>query len=148
MPFNRLYYPEGSLSSADKAAIAKGITDVYAEKYPTHGTLIVFHSVPEDSFFNDGKVTKGLVRITLQFLEGSWNAREFIGVQQKFTDAWKPYVMDRGLEYELQIEIASLNNISFNGFNPLIGDEFFANRYYETMVKENRMIPNTGLEAA
>jgi hypothetical protein len=46
--------------------------------------------------------------------------------------------MERGLDYELQIEIAKLDNISFNGWNPLNGDEIWASPYYEDRVKEEQ----------
>jgi hypothetical protein len=48
-------------------------------------------------------------------------------------------VEDRGIDYELQIEKAPLDCISFNGWNPIFGDEFWASPNYETMV-ENRLI--------
>ncbi len=34
MPWSRIYYPPNSLTQEEKDVIAKGITDIYAEKYP------------------------------------------------------------------------------------------------------------------
>ncbi len=53
---------------------------------------------------------------------------------------YKMEVGDRNIDYELQIEKAPLECISFNGFNPTFGDEFWASPNYERMVKENVII--------
>jgi hypothetical protein len=34
MPWNRIYYPAGSLSQEDEDVTGKGITDIYGENYP------------------------------------------------------------------------------------------------------------------
>lgn len=39
MPWARFYVPQDALTQEDKAAIAKGITDIYAEKYPRGGVV-------------------------------------------------------------------------------------------------------------
>ena len=39
MPWNRIYYHPNSLAQEEKDVIAKGITDIYAEKYPSCGTV-------------------------------------------------------------------------------------------------------------
>lgn len=44
MPWNRVYHPVGSLSQNDKDTIAKGITDIYAEFYPSSSTVSLFNA--------------------------------------------------------------------------------------------------------
>jgi hypothetical protein len=39
MPWDRIHYPEGTLSRENRDAIAKGTTAIYDETYPTHGIV-------------------------------------------------------------------------------------------------------------
>ena len=50
------------------------------------------------------------------------------------------HVEDRGINYELQIEKAPHDCISFNGWNPVYGDGLWVSPRYEQMVKENKLI--------
>jgi hypothetical protein len=115
MPWNRIYHPEGVWSQADRDAIAKGITDVYATQYPRHSTvngylcpdhqfcsmttnnlcrqLVTFIPIAKGSFYSGGEVTTNFVRITLQHMKGSWSTYDLENsVRTKFRENFKHLV--------------------------------------------------------
>lgn len=135
MPFNRWYYPAGSLSQSDKEAIAKGITDIYAERYPRHSTIVVFHELPEGNLFTGGQVTTNFHRVTLQHMAGSYDVKMLENdIRIRFRKVWKPFVDDRGHGFELQIEEILAQQISFHNY---LSHHILAEPLFEEMVKDD-----------
>jgi phenylpyruvate tautomerase PptA (4-oxalocrotonate tautomerase family) len=55
MPLWNLYCCEGTYSSEDKRSFAESITDIYAAQgLPRFYVGVVFHEMPNDSFFIGG----------------------------------------------------------------------------------------------
>ncbi|KAF4979215.1 hypothetical protein FZEAL_4524 [Fusarium zealandicum] len=139
MPFNRWYYPAGSLSQGDKDAIAKGITDIYAEKYPRHSTLVIFIELPAGNIFVGGEKNERFHRITLQHMSGSYDVRTLENdVRVRFREVWKPYVDDRGFGFELQIEEIPAPQISFHNY---MTHHILAEPLFEDMIKQDEIFP-------
>ncbi|KAM0519347.1 hypothetical protein ACHAPE_003518 [Trichoderma viride] len=139
MPWNRIYHPEGVWSQADRDAIAKGITDVYATQYPRHSTLVTFIPIAKGSFYSGGEVTTNFVRITLQHMKGSWSTYDLENsVRTKFRENFKHLIEDRGMKYELQINEIPFEEISFNGWvnNTLLGEPLF-----KESVEKDELVP-------
>ena len=64
MPLWHIYCPENAYSAEDKCALARRITDLYADVgLPRFYASVVFHELPKNSFFVGGKATNDFVRI-------------------------------------------------------------------------------------
>ncbi|CAK0786534.1 hypothetical protein CVIRNUC_009747 [Coccomyxa viridis] len=118
MPLHRIYSVKGVFSPDDKKAIAEGITNVY-KVLPKFYVVVVFIDVDKDSFYIGGKANDRFVRINTQHL-----ARTNIGGEREkqvldaIEAAFAPYVKDRGLDWEINIDQAERETWRENGLAP------------------------------
>ncbi|KAI1732519.1 putative oxalocrotonate tautomerase enzyme domain-containing protein [Ditylenchus destructor] len=96
--------PEGLCVEDDQQKIAESITDLY-----TSGGLSVFYVVvlfipmKKRSFYVGGKSTDKFVRVSVQHIARQYeSANKFI---DRYEERLAPFIKDRGLDWEVQIEV-------------------------------------------
>ncbi|TVY73189.1 hypothetical protein LSUE1_G006630, partial [Lachnellula suecica] len=68
-PFLKFYTSPNQLTAAEKQDLATVLTARYAKAMPAFFVDIVFHEIPEDSFFTGGKKTDGkFVRLSMEHI--------------------------------------------------------------------------------
>ncbi|KAH8660949.1 putative oxalocrotonate tautomerase [Tricladium varicosporioides] len=73
MPLLKFYITPGQLTSEEKQDLATTLTSRYAKGMPAFFVNIVFHEIPDDSFFIGGLPTHGkFVRLTLEHIAINW----------------------------------------------------------------------------
>lgn len=119
MPLWKIYHPAEAFSGSDKAELAEKITAVYGRVMPLFYVGIIFQPVDPDQFYVGGKPAGRFVRIVMEHIARSFPSREashrFI---DKINEILKPYVADRGLDWELHVDETPFDYWSVNGFYP------------------------------
>ncbi|KAJ7042273.1 putative oxalocrotonate tautomerase [Mycena alexandri] len=69
MPLHRFFVPTGLYTPEDKAAISEAITKLYSSppaSLPPFYVVVLFIEFEKGNFFNGGKATDGMARITIE----------------------------------------------------------------------------------
>lgn len=119
MPLHRIYSNKGTFTAAEKHDIAKNIRKVYSV-LPAFYVVVAFVDLDPDSFYVGNDAVNGkFVRIVTQHLArtniGAKRTDYIVGLIQ---DAFKPYVQDRGLDWEIHIEEMEREGWRENGMIP------------------------------
>lgn len=140
MPLWTIYHPVDAFSDSDKAELAEQITDIYGAVMPRFYVGIVFQPIAANNFYVGGKPTDRFVRIVMEHIARSFPSieisRRFINRINKLL---KPYVADRGYDWELHIDETPFDYWSINGHFPPRADTEDEKRWR----KENRPSPRT-----
>jgi phenylpyruvate tautomerase PptA (4-oxalocrotonate tautomerase family) len=140
MPLWTIYHPANAFTDAEKEELAGKITDIYGAVMPRFYVGIVFQAVEPANFYVGGKPSGRYVRLVLEHI-----ARSFpnIELSRRFIDrvnkTLKPYIADRGLDWELHIDETPFDYWSINGYYPPHPDTVDEKRWRE----ENRPSPRT-----
>ncbi|TVY40702.1 hypothetical protein LCER1_G009022 [Lachnellula cervina] len=77
MPFIRFYTSPGQLTAAEKQDLATVFTARYAKAMPAFFATVMFHEIPEDSYFVGGVKTEGtFVRLTMEHIAINFDREE------------------------------------------------------------------------
>ncbi|KAI1707729.1 putative oxalocrotonate tautomerase enzyme domain-containing protein [Ditylenchus destructor] len=126
MPFHHFYVPEGLYTEEDKKKLAQSITDIYTNAgLPPFYTIVNFIPIKKDSYYVGGKANDKFVRVAIQHIARQFESYE---VAKKFMDTYEeklaPFIKDRGLDWEVAIEILPRDLCRINGLPlPLSGSE-------------------------
>lgn len=119
MPLWKIYHPVGAFTDADKAALAEKITDLYGTFMPRFYVGIIFQEIEANNFYVGGKPVDRFVRFVMEHI-----ARSFpdLAASRRFIDRInaiiKPYVEDRGYDWELHVDETPFDYWSINGIYP------------------------------
>ncbi len=119
MPLWTVYHPPGAFSDDDKAELADKITDIYGAVMPRFYVGIVFQAVEPGNLYIGGKPNGKFVRMVMEHI-----ARSFpdIAASRRFIDRantiLKPFVADRGYDWEFHIDETPFDYWSINGHYP------------------------------
>lgn len=119
MPLWTVYHPPGAFTDEDKRQLAREITDIYAPFMPRFFVGIAFQALQPADFYVGGQPAERFVRFVLEHI-----AREFPNLEasRRFIDrvnqVIRPYVADRGLDWEIHIDETPFDLWSINGFYP------------------------------
>ncbi|KAI1709552.1 putative oxalocrotonate tautomerase enzyme domain-containing protein [Ditylenchus destructor] len=126
MPFHRFYVPEGLYTEEDKTKLSQSITEFYTGTVGLAAfyVVVVFIEIKKDSYYVGGKANGKFVRVAIQH----WKPFETYEVAKGFMDMYEgklaPFIKDRGLDWEVAIEIPDRNLTRLGGFPiPLKGSE-------------------------
>lgn len=140
MPLWKIYHPFEAFSDDDKRQISEQITEVYAAIMPKFYVGIVFEEVRSNSFYIGGKPVDNFVRISIDHIARSFpdlaSSRRFI---DRINAILKPFVADRGFNWEFHIDETPFDYWSINGFYPPKPSTPDERRWRE----ENRPSPRT-----
>lgn len=119
MPLWKIYHPAGAFTDAEKSEIAKQITDIYGAIMPRFYVGVIFQAIAPENFYVGGKPAHGFVRIVMEHIARSFpsieSSRRFI---DRINALLKPYIEDRGLDWELHIDETPIDYWSINGHYP------------------------------
>ncbi|KAG2176185.1 hypothetical protein INT43_005419 [Umbelopsis isabellina] len=139
MPLHRFYYAPGIFSAQDKKEIAQRITKIYTDfGLPAFYVDVIFLEVPVDSIYIGGEPAPKFVRVVSQHL-----ARTMPTYERKqravngLEEAFRPYVKDRGLDWEIHIEEVPRDTWHLNGLVPPMPNTDAEKEWF----KENRAVP-------
>lgn len=120
MPLHRFYTAPGIFSAEDKEHISQRLTKYYTNVgLPAFYCVVIFLEVPDDSILVGGKPAPKFVRVVSQHLARTMNGYE---AKQRsvnaLEEAFRPYVKDRGLDWEIHIEEVPRDTWHTNGIVP------------------------------
>ncbi|KAJ8138945.1 hypothetical protein OY671_007842, partial [Metschnikowia pulcherrima] len=119
MPLWTIYHPADAYSDSDKAELAEKITDLYGTVMPRFYVGIVFQPIDARNFYVAGKPADRFVRIVMEHIARSFPSIE---ISRRFIDrvntSLKPYVEDRGFDWEFHIDETPFDYWSINGYFP------------------------------
>ncbi|CAE6529387.1 hypothetical protein RSOLAG22IIIB_08201 [Rhizoctonia solani] len=125
MPMHRIYATTGLYSTEEKQALAKAITSAYTVNprggpgLPPFYVVVLFIDLPEDSFFIGGEKHKSFVRFNVQHLARHFkNKEEKLGFMRIYEEKLKPFTFDKGLDWEVNIDLADPLTWHENGMSP------------------------------
>lgn len=117
MPMWQLFVPEGAYSPDDQVALADEITKLYTESVglPRFYVTVLFHEMPKRAFLIGAEPRDNFVRVSVDHI-----ARRFDDIAEhlalpddtdlaqlwleQVTAALKPWVTDRGFNWELHVD--------------------------------------------
>jgi phenylpyruvate tautomerase PptA (4-oxalocrotonate tautomerase family) len=120
MPLWKIYHPVGAYTSEDKKQFSEAITSIYeAVPIPKFYVVVVFEEVAADSFFVGGDSHDKFVRINIdqmaRTLPGSVLRQWWV---HHLDEVIKPWIADRGYDWEFTIDEAPADLWSLQGHIP------------------------------
>ncbi|KAJ7457295.1 putative oxalocrotonate tautomerase [Mycena galericulata] len=107
MPLHRFFVPKGLYSPEDKEALAAAITAVYTApptSLPAFYVVVLFIDLEPGNFFVGGKMTKRMVRITIEHVARNFtNNKRKRGFMDHYEKAIEPFTKSRGIDWEIQV---------------------------------------------
>lgn len=144
MPLWKIYHPEDAFTPEQKKGLSEAITGLYSARLPKFYVGVVFQPVPADSFYVGGEPATNFVRIWVDHIARTLPTAEartwWIGQCDK---ALKPFIADRGFDWEFHIDETSFELWSINGMRPPLPDTEDEKRWRA----ENRPSPLTAQPA-
>jgi phenylpyruvate tautomerase PptA (4-oxalocrotonate tautomerase family) len=120
MPLWQIFHPTDAYTPEDKKVLANRITALYEKSnLPKFYVVTVFHPVPADSIYVGGEPRSNFVRFKIdqmartmsgQILRDWW--------MRRVEDVIAPFVKERGLESEVQIDELPADLWTMNGLVP------------------------------
>ncbi|KAI1714653.1 putative oxalocrotonate tautomerase enzyme domain-containing protein [Ditylenchus destructor] len=126
MPFHRFYVPEGLYTEEDKTKLSQSITDFYTGiGLAAFYVVVVFIPIKKDSYYVGGKASDKFVRVAIQHIARHFETYEVAkGFMDMYEGKLAPFIKDRGLDWEVAIEILDRNLTRLGGLPiPLSGSE-------------------------
>lgn len=140
MPLWTVYHSPDAFSDADKAELAAKITDVYGAVMPRFYVGVVFQAIEPRNFYVGGEPAVRFVRIVMEHIARSFPnveaSRRFI---DRINQLLKPYIEDRGYDWEFHVDETPFDYWSINGHYPPRGGTEDETRWRA----ENRPSPRT-----
>jgi phenylpyruvate tautomerase PptA (4-oxalocrotonate tautomerase family) len=138
MPLWHLCCPQNAYSADDKQAIAERITDIYVGvDLPRFYVSVIFHDVPNDSFFIGGKPTNDFVRVWIDQIARSTAPEHRPFWLERVSSTLDPFVKARGYRWEIHIDQTPIDFWSVQGLKPLDAGSDAEKRWIE----EDRVSP-------
>ena len=108
MPLHRIYYPAGFFSTADKEALAKGITSFYTEGLglPAFYVAVIFFPIERENFYFGGVPAEKFVRINIIHLARTMDKRSTELFFTRYESILAPFIKDRGMDWEVRRDLA------------------------------------------
>lgn len=131
MPIWHLYVPEGAYSASEKRELGNSITAIYSETagLPRFYVSVLFHEMAQENFLNGGEPRTNFVRVEIDHV-----ARRFedlphhlglepdVDIPKMWRDivaaVLKPYVTDRGYNWELHTDETPIEYWYIDGLIP------------------------------
>jgi phenylpyruvate tautomerase PptA (4-oxalocrotonate tautomerase family) len=144
MPLWKIYHPVGAYTSEDKKQFSEAITSIYeAVPIPKFYVVVVFEEVAADNFFVGGDSHDKFVRINIdqmaRTLPGSVLRQWWV---HHLDEVIKPWIADRGYDWEFTIDEAPADLWSLQGHIPPPFESHAEKRW----VAENKASPYTHTE--
>lgn len=139
MPLWKVYHPVGAYTAEEKHELSKRIADVYF-MLPRFYVGVIFHEVPETSFYIGGHPTRNFVRIHTDHI-----ARQMDSEAQKtmflarVEEAIAPFIKDRGFDWEFHVDETPFDLWTIQGMRPPRAETEDEKRW----IVENRPSPRT-----
>lgn len=131
MPLWKIYHPAGAFSTADKQAIAAGITQIY-RALPDFYVGVVFEEVAQDSFYVGGEPVNDFVRIWVDHIARTFKDEN---LKTKFLQAVNrtldPYIAAHGLRWEMHVDETPFSLWTIQGLRPPLPDSDAEQKWVE-----------------
>ena len=119
MPLWHIYCPENTYSAEDKRALATRITDLYADVgFPRFYASVVFHDLPNNSFFVGGKATNDFVRIWIDQIARTTAPERRAWWLERVNATLNPFTRERGYRWEVHIDQTPIDFWTIHGMKP------------------------------
>lgn len=120
MPLWQVFHPADAYSAEDKKVLANRITALYAKiPIPKFYVVTVFHPVQADSFYVGGEARSNFVRFKIDQMARTMPERiHREWWMRRVEDIISPFVKERGLESEVQIDELPADLWTMNGHVP------------------------------
>ena len=129
MPLWQIFVPENDFSVEDKRELGNRITNIYdAFELPRFYTTVIFHDLKPASFLIGGEEREKFVQVAIvhaartagQVAErlGVTEAEVYAEFMKSAHEALKPFVADRGYEWEMHTENVPHETWHIDGMEP------------------------------
>ncbi|CAE6466709.1 unnamed protein product [Rhizoctonia solani] len=120
MPMHRIYTTSGLYSAAEKKALSVAITEIYkAAGLPAFYVNVFFIELPKDSFYIGGEANEKFARFNLQHAARTFDNKDSkIEFMEKYEKVLKPFTSDKGLDWEVNIDMTDPLVWHINGMSP------------------------------
>ncbi|WP_050386800.1 tautomerase family protein [Bradyrhizobium pachyrhizi] len=119
MPLWHIYHPKQAYTAEDRKAFAGKITDMYATFLPRFYVGVLFHEIPESSFYVGGEPTGDFVRIVIEHIaRRTSDAESQKRLHKALAKVVEPFIEARGLRWELHIDETPMELWTVNGLVP------------------------------
>lgn len=130
MPLWQIFVPEDAYTAEDKRALGERITAVYSDNFelPRFYTTVFFHEAKPESYLVGGEPRDQFVQVAIvHAARTAEEVAERLGVSladikatflKMAHEALRPYVADRGYEWELHVEEAQRETWHIDGMAP------------------------------
>lgn len=119
MPLWQFYHPENAYTDEDKHAIAQRVTGLYESILPRFYVNVLFQALPKTSFYIGAEPVDDFVRVTVVHIARSMTDAK---TQQRFlrscTQILEPFIVGRGLRWELHVDETPFELWTLNGLRP------------------------------
>jgi phenylpyruvate tautomerase PptA (4-oxalocrotonate tautomerase family) len=141
MPLWNIDHPAGAFSDDDKAAISKGLADLYSQiPIPKFYVVTIFREAPKDSMYVGGVLNNNFIRFTVDHIARTLPGPVYRQWWMKTCDAIvAPYVKDKGFDWEISIDETPFDLWALQGELPPPFQSFAEKRW----VEENKASPYT-----
>jgi phenylpyruvate tautomerase PptA (4-oxalocrotonate tautomerase family) len=141
MPLWKIYAPAGAYTSEDKRAMSEAITGLYAQiPIPKFYVVTVFDEVADGNCFVGGVAHSRFVRFRVDQIARTLSGPILREWWMRTVDkAIKPWVGDRGFDWEIAIDETPFDLWSLQGEPPPPFESIAEKRW----VEENRATPYT-----
>jgi phenylpyruvate tautomerase PptA (4-oxalocrotonate tautomerase family) len=120
VPLWNVYHPEGAYTDAEKNAFAERITKMYTDiDLPKFYVNVIFQEIPKRSFYIGAEPVGNFVRITVVQIARTLPTDELRGAWLRVAEeAVRPYVQDRGYDWEFHIDETPADLWTVQGIRP------------------------------
>ena len=119
MPLWRFYHPVDAYTPEDKQGIAETITEVYGRFLPKFYTGVVFQEITKENFYIGGVPQTNFVRVTVDHIARTLDTPEARKAHMlRITDFLKPWITDRGFDWELHVDETPFDLWTIQGYLP------------------------------
>ncbi|KAJ7779674.1 putative oxalocrotonate tautomerase [Mycena metata] len=128
MPLHRFFVPTGLYTPEDKAAISEAITQLYSNpptSLPQFYVVVLFIELEKGNFFNGGKATDGMARITIEHVARNFAADDAArkrGFMDRYEQVIAPFTKNRGINWEVTVVDTDPLLWNINGIAPPQGN--------------------------
>jgi phenylpyruvate tautomerase PptA (4-oxalocrotonate tautomerase family) len=125
MPLLQFYHAPGAFSAADKKAIAEGMVNTVYAHLPSFYVNVHFITIDPENHYIGGISRDNYVRIVIEHIASHLDPkkRDPEPVKNAIDAVIKPYVGDRGLDWEYGVLFGEQHLWRINGINPPLIDD-------------------------
>src|SRR5579883_3341655 len=120
MPVWHIFHNDSAFTAADLQGLAEAITSLYDSFLPKFYVNVLFHPIKTSNLYVGGRPTDKFVRIQVDHIARS--IKDDVQERKRFLEhvalILKPYIQDKGLSWEFNVDETPFDLWTVNGLIP------------------------------